>query len=86
MRTVEESHGVPVEREVEGGRETTIARANDRDVHGDTVARVLPAPAESRSDDRHWRDARATPARAAEMPLASIRRSGAGSTSSATPH
>jgi hypothetical protein len=38
MGGVEESHGVAVEREVEGGRETTVARADDSDVHFDTVA------------------------------------------------
>ena len=37
MWSVEESHSVPVEREVEGGRQTTVARADDRDVHSDTV-------------------------------------------------
>lgn len=38
MGSVEESHSVPVERDVEGGRETTVARADDGDIHRDTVA------------------------------------------------
>ena len=48
MRSVEESHGVPVEREVEGGRETTVARADDSDVHVDTVSRTFSSTSESR--------------------------------------
>lgn len=53
VRSVEEPHGVAVESEVEGGRETTIARARDGDVRvGHCRPRVRLQPVCRSATDR----------------------------------